>query len=70
MILATRPILLHLARESLNGYSQPIHSSAPLQPLVETCIDAARRSLNILGALQQQELIGWSLKNMCNGLLD
>jgi hypothetical protein len=58
MILATRPIVLHLARESSSGSSQAILSSGPLQQLAETCIDAARRSLTILGALQRQGLIG------------
>jgi hypothetical protein len=57
MILATRPILLHLARESAKGQNQIIVSK-PLESLAETCIDAARHTLNILCALQRQHLIG------------
>lgn len=58
MILATRPILLHLARESAKGQNQNILTYKPLESLAETCIDAARHTLNILCALQRQNLIG------------
>lgn len=65
IILATRPVLLHLARESVTGFNHSILSSVPLHQLARTCIDAAQHSLDILCALKQQELIGKLTTSSC-----
>lgn len=65
MILASRPILLHLAKSKLEGNgldlsssSSPLSSGATsLQKLATICIEAAGMSLDVLRSLKQQALL-------------
>ncbi|KAJ9655688.1 hypothetical protein H2198_005485 [Neophaeococcomyces mojaviensis] len=57
--LCTRPVLLHLARLSFQGDQESVFEVAakPVQALAATCIDAASHVLDILQALQAQQLL-------------
>ncbi|RDW56731.1 hypothetical protein BP6252_13986 [Coleophoma cylindrospora] len=63
IILTIRPVLLHLAktklevdpRQSVESAAPPIHN---LHKLADTCVVAAKRSLNILEALLSQGILG------------
>ncbi|KAH9879371.1 hypothetical protein J1614_002810 [Plenodomus biglobosus] len=59
MILATRPVLLHLAKVKREGSNLGIAftESPVLRRLATYCIDAAGTSLDILHALKRQNLI-------------
>ncbi|KAJ4983091.1 hypothetical protein SVAN01_11430 [Stagonosporopsis vannaccii] len=59
MILATRPVLLHLTKAKLecNDLGVAFAETPTLKKLVTYCIDAAGTSLDILHALKRQHLI-------------
>ncbi|KAL4871699.1 hypothetical protein BDV12DRAFT_18414 [Aspergillus spectabilis] len=57
IMLATRPTLLYLAGKVVRGQGNQGIPSQTLHQFAKTCIDAAKRSLAILGALQTQQLL-------------
>ncbi|KAL4933735.1 fungal specific transcription factor domain-containing protein [Aspergillus undulatus] len=56
-MLTTRPTLLYLAGKIIRGHGNREKTTEPLHKFAKSCIDAAQRSLNILQALQQQQLL-------------
>lgn len=69
-ILATRPILLHLAKlkyEQDNG--KATNAAAPqLVKLSDTCTEAADRTLRVLFALKEQQLLGRSCLGLASAI--
>lgn len=59
MILTLRPILLHLTKAILSGDTTFSSSGHAFQQLTCTCIEAARRSLELMGLAQKEDMIGW-----------
>ncbi|KAF9891058.1 hypothetical protein FE257_004993 [Aspergillus nanangensis] len=57
IILATRPVLLHLAREKIRSNHGDSFTSQHLHQLAKPCTDASRRSLAILQALRQDNIL-------------
>lgn len=58
MILTLRPILLHLTKAILSGDTTFSSSSHAFQQLTCTCIEAARRSLELMVLAQKEDMIG------------
>lgn len=70
VIHTVRPILLYMARNVRDRESESAPNLSPtLRRLGEICIEAARKSLAILQALRNTELIGKSKKPLDESLL-
>lgn len=63
IILTTRPALLHLAKARITNQGIPTRNDV-FEKFSRTCIDAAERSLSVLCAAKEQNLIGESY--MCS----
>ncbi|KAL0934895.1 uncharacterized protein CTRU02_209486 [Colletotrichum truncatum] len=60
VVLATRPTLLHLARNRLDtrpSEREGLVSTSELEHIANACIEAASRSIDVLEALKEQHLI-------------
>lgn len=64
IIITVRPLVLNLLWERLNCFKRgetPRAFSTPVQTLVKACIDSATKSLKILTAVRDYNLLGmWS----------
>lgn len=57
-MFAIRPILLYLAKTLINsGEAAQLAARSSLHKLAGTCIEAARRSLLVLEALDRQKML-------------
>lgn len=62
IIVTIRPLILNLLWERLTCFEEGDTFrtlSAPVQTLIEACIDSAVKSLKILTALRDHNLLGW-----------
>ncbi|KAJ6117321.1 hypothetical protein N7512_007046 [Penicillium capsulatum] len=59
VILTTRPIMLHLAKQIVNGESidAALLDSSPLARLSRSCSEAARRLLDVVIALREKDML-------------
>lgn len=58
IILTLRPIVLHLTKAILSGETTFSNSGNAFQQLTCTCIEAARRSLELMVLSQKEDMIG------------
>ncbi|CAG8113139.1 unnamed protein product [Penicillium salamii] len=61
VILATRPLLVHMLFQKMSTSSNDHTFSHPIIALIRKCFEAAHKSLQILSALRSQGLLDWFL---------
>jgi hypothetical protein len=57
-MLATRPFLFMLVEICANSEDSQIEVPTPIKLLLQICVESAKKTLQVLGALQEQSLLG------------
>lgn len=60
-MLTLRPVMLHLTKSILNAETTFAQTTKDFQQLSCTCIEAARRSIELLMVAKKEDMIGWSI---------
>lgn len=59
IILTLRPTLLHLTKLILDRETTFAKSSSALQQLARMCVEAARKNMELLKVLQNEDILCW-----------
>lgn len=65
VVLATRPVLVHILFEKISVSSTGRVVTEPIKALIKACFESAEKSLRILTALRSQDLLGMTSHPQC-----